>query len=77
MAKSAHHGATSKAIFYLTCGWKFVCGSVSYGNSAKGGIVAVASAVNSFNSRCSNTQLFFVSYSQVNWFGSDFEGEEG
>lgn len=61
----AHPGTTSEAISYPACGGQSACGGVSYGNSAKEGVAAVASAVNSFNSKRPNTQLVLVGYSQV------------
>lgn len=62
---NAHPGATSEAISYPACGGQSTCGGVSYANSAVQGVSAVASAVNSFNTRCPNTQLVLVGYSQV------------
>lgn len=64
----AHSGATSEAINYPACGGQSACGGVSYGDSAKRGVQAVISAVNSFNSRCPNTQLVLVGYSQARHF---------
>lgn len=62
--KSAHPGATSEAITYPACGGQSSCGGVQYGDSARQGTAAVASAVNSFNQRCPNTQIVLVGYSQ-------------
>ena len=62
---NAYPGSTSEAISYPACGGQASCGSVSYANSAVQGISAVASAVNSFNTRCPSTQLVLVGYSQV------------
>lgn len=62
---NSHPGATSESITYPACGGQSSCGGISYANSANTGITAVASAVNSFNSRCPNTQLVLVGYSQV------------
>lgn len=61
----AHSGSTAEAINYPACGGQSSCGGVSYGNSVKQGVQAVASAVNAFNTRCPNTQLVLVGYSQV------------
>jgi len=61
----AHSGATSEAINYPACGGQSACGSVSYGDSAKRGVAAVVSAVNSFNSKCPSTQMVLVGYSQA------------
>ena len=44
------------------------CGGVAYGASAKTGTANAASAVNSFNSRCPNTKLVLVGYSQVSTY---------
>ncbi|KAF5326968.1 hypothetical protein D9619_004108 [Psilocybe cf. subviscida] len=62
---NSHSGSTAEAINYPACGGQSSCGSVSYANSAVQGVAAVASAVNSFNSRCPQTQLVLVGYSQV------------
>ncbi|KAF5312248.1 hypothetical protein D9619_002760 [Psilocybe cf. subviscida] len=61
---NSHSGSTAEAINYPACGGQSSCGSVSYANSAVQGVAAVASAVNSFNSRCPQTQLVLVGYSQ-------------
>ncbi|KAL9110050.1 MAG: hypothetical protein Q9227_005389 [Pyrenula ochraceoflavens] len=61
---NAYPGSTSEAISYPACGGQASCGSVSYANSVVQGISAVATAVNSFNTRCPNTQLVLVGYSQ-------------
>lgn len=61
----AHSGATSEAIVYPACGGQSSCGGISYANSVQQGVQAVASAVNSFNTRCPSTQLVLVGYSQV------------
>ncbi|KAH9476370.1 1 carbohydrate esterase [Psilocybe cubensis] len=61
---NAHPGATAEAINYPACGGQSSCGGVSYANSAVQGVKAVASAVNSFNSQCPDTQLVLVGYSQ-------------
>jgi len=61
----AYPGATSEAIVYPACGGQASCGGVQYGDSARQGTSAVASAVNSFNQRCPNAQIVLVGYSQV------------
>lgn len=61
----AHSGATAEAIVYPACGGQSSCGGISYANSVQQGVQAVASAVNSFNTRCPSTQLVLVGYSQV------------
>lgn len=62
---AAYPGSTSEAITYPACGGQASCGGIEYGTSANQGTAAVASAVNSFNSRCPNTQIVLVGYSQV------------
>ena len=67
LLKGAYPGATSEAINYPACGGQASCGGVSYANSVVAGIQAVAQAVNSFNSRCPDTQLVLVGYSQASY----------
>lgn len=62
---NAYPGSTAEAISYPACGGQASCGGASYASSALQGVSAVASAVNSFNSRCPSTQLVLVGYSQV------------
>jgi acetylxylan esterase len=66
---NAFPGATSEAIVYPACGGQSSCGGIAYGDSARQGTAAVASAVNSFHQRCPNTQLVLVGYSQVSTSG--------
>ncbi|KAK6540114.1 hypothetical protein TWF694_008938 [Orbilia ellipsospora] len=54
---NAYPGSTAEAISYPACGGQASCGGASYASSALTGTAAVASAVNSFNSRCPSTQL--------------------
>ncbi|EAW12441.1 putative acetyl xylan esterase (Axe1) [Aspergillus clavatus NRRL 1] len=61
---NAYPGSTSEAISYPACGGQSSCGGVSYANSVVAGINAVASAVNTFNQKCPQTQLVLVGYSQ-------------
>lgn len=61
----AYPGATSEAISYPACGGQSSCGGTAYGDSARQGTSAVASAVNAFNQRCPNAQIVLVGYSQV------------
>lgn len=61
----AYPGSTSEAITYPACGGQGSCGGISYSDSANQGTVAVASAVNSLNSRCPDTKIVLVGYSQV------------
>ncbi len=67
----AYSGATAEAIVYPACGGQSSCGGTAYGDSARQGTAAVASAVNSFNQRCPSTQLVLVGYSQVCFSPSD------
>ncbi|KAF4464886.1 acetylxylan esterase [Fusarium albosuccineum] len=52
-----HPGATSEAIVYPACGGQSSCGGVAYGDSARQGTAAVATAVNNLHSRCPNTNI--------------------
>ncbi|KAM0716696.1 hypothetical protein Q7P37_008141 [Cladosporium fusiforme] len=61
---NAYPGSTAEAISYPACGGQSSCGGASYDASVRAGISAIASAVNSFNTRCPNTQLVIVGYSQ-------------
>lgn len=65
--KATYSGATSEAIVYPACGGQSSCGGVPYGESAKEGATAVATAVNDFHSNCPNTKLVLMGYSQVHW----------
>lgn len=65
--KATYAGATSEAIVYPACGGASSCGGVSYGDSAKQGTAAVATAVNNFHNNCPNTKLVLMGYSQVRW----------
>ncbi|KAK4183895.1 family 5 putative carbohydrate esterase [Podospora australis] len=60
----AFPGTTSEAIQYPACGGQASCGGVQYGDSARQGTNAVATAVNNFHSRCPNAQIVLVGYSQ-------------
>ncbi|KAK3343151.1 cutinase-domain-containing protein [Neurospora tetraspora] len=60
----AYPGATSEAITYPACGGQSSCGGIQYGDSARQGTNAVATAVNNLNARCPNTQIVLVGYSQ-------------
>lgn len=61
---NAYSGSTAEAIVYPACGGQSSCGGISYSSSVAQGIAAVASAVNSFNSQCPNTEIVLVGYSQ-------------
>lgn len=63
--QSAYPGSTAEAITYPACGGQSSCGGVAYGDSARQGTAAVASAVNSFNQRCPDTKIVLIGYSQV------------
>lgn len=62
---SAYPGSTAEAISYPACGGQASCGGASYSSSVQQGIAAAASAVNSFYTRCPNTQIVLAGYSQV------------
>ncbi|KAL8377645.1 hypothetical protein RB595_008370 [Gaeumannomyces hyphopodioides] len=64
MVLQAYPGSTSAAIVYPACGGQGSCGGVSYDNSAAQGTQAVVRAVTDFNSRCPNTKIVLVGYSQ-------------
>ncbi|KAI1846708.1 hypothetical protein JX265_008988 [Neoarthrinium moseri] len=64
MVVQAYSGAQSSAISYPACGGQSSCGGVSYDSSASQGTTAVISAVNSLNSRCPNTKIVLIGYSQ-------------
>ncbi|KAI2633965.1 cutinase-domain-containing protein [Xylaria nigripes] len=61
---AANPGAQSEAINYPACGGQPACGGVSYDQSAAQGTTAVISAVNSLNSRCPDTKIVLIGYSQ-------------
>jgi hypothetical protein len=62
---NSNPGSNAEAIVYPACGGQASCGGQSYAQSALAGTAAVASAVNSYNTRCPNTKLVLVGYSQV------------
>jgi len=62
---AAYSGSQAQAINYPACGGQSQCGGVSYDSSAQQGTAAVVSAVNSLNSRCPNTKIVLIGYSQV------------
>lgn len=62
---SAYPGSTAEAINYPACGGQASCGGASYSSSVQQGIAAAASAVNSFYTKCPNTQIVLAGYSQV------------
>ena len=62
---NSNSGSTAEAIVYPACGGQASCGGQSYAQSALAGTAAVANAVNAFNTRCPNTKLVLVGYSQV------------
>ncbi|KAL3423002.1 acetyl xylan esterase [Phlyctema vagabunda] len=61
---NANSGSTAEAINYPACGGQASCGGASYASSALQGTSAAAAAVNAFNTRCPNTKLVLVGYSQ-------------
>lgn len=67
---SAYPGSTAEAISYPACGGQASCGGASYSSSVQQGIAAAASAVNSFYTRCPNTQIVLAGYSQVTCFAA-------
>lgn len=67
---SSYSGSTSEAISYPACGGQASCGGASYSSSVAQGIKAVASAVNSYNTKCPSTKLVLIGYSQVSYIPS-------
>jgi hypothetical protein len=65
MVTAAYPGSQASAISYPACGGQSSCGGASYDSSAQQGTAAVVSAVNSLNSRCPNTKIVLIGYSQV------------
>jgi acetylxylan esterase len=65
MIIAAHPGTTSEAIVYPACGGQASCGGIAYGDSARQGTSAVATAVNNFHTQCPDAQIVLVGYSQV------------
>lgn len=61
---AAYPGSQAAPISYPACGGQASCGGVSYDQSAQQGTTAVVQAVTSLNSRCPNTQIVLIGYSQ-------------
>ncbi|EKD21073.1 acetylxylan esterase precursor [Drepanopeziza brunnea f. sp. 'multigermtubi' MB_m1] len=61
---NAYPGSTSEAIDYPACGGQASCGGASYGESALQGTAAAAAAVNAYHTKCPNSILVVVGYSQ-------------
>jgi len=66
---NAYPGSTAEAISYPACGGQASCGGIQYGASAKTGTANAAAAINSYNTRCPNSKLVLVGYSQVSSYG--------
>ncbi|CAH0022725.1 unnamed protein product [Clonostachys rhizophaga] len=64
MVLQAYSGSQSAAISYPACGGQSSCGGVSYDSSVQQGTSAVVSAVTTLNSRCPNTKIVLIGYSQ-------------
>ncbi|KAH8157995.1 hypothetical protein CIB48_g10245 [Xylaria polymorpha] len=64
MVTAAYANSQSSAITYPACGGQAACGGVDYDSSATQGTAAVVSAVNSLNSRCPDTKIVLIGYSQ-------------
>ena len=65
MVVQAYPGTTSEAIVYPACGGQSSCGGASYESSASQGTAAVVKAVTAFNTKCPDTKLVVIGYSQV------------
>ncbi|KAI0805595.1 cutinase-domain-containing protein [Xylaria sp. FL0064] len=61
---AAYPGSQASPIDYPACGGQASCGGISYDQSATQGTAAVVSAVTSLNSRCPNTKIVLIGYSQ-------------
>ncbi|KAI0204523.1 cutinase [Astrocystis sublimbata] len=64
MVTASFPGSQSQAIDYPACGGQASCGNVDYASSEAQGTSAVISAVNDLNSRCPQTSIVLVGYSQ-------------
>lgn len=65
MVTQAYPGATAEAITYPACGGQGQCGGVSYDDSANQGTAAVVKAVTDFHTKCPDTKIVLIGYSQV------------
>lgn len=65
MVMQAYPGAQSAPISYPACGGQSSCGGISYDQSATQGTAAVVTAVTDLNSRCPDTKIVLIGYSQV------------
>ncbi len=65
MVTQAYSGTQAEAITYPACGGQAQCGGASYDQSATQGTAAVVKAVTDLNSRCPDTKIVLVGYSQV------------
>ncbi|KAI0010810.1 acetylxylan esterase precursor [Xylariaceae sp. FL0662B] len=63
MVIQAYSDSTAEAIAYPACGGESQCG-VSYEQSATQGTAAVVTAVTDLNSRCPDTKVVLIGYSQ-------------
>ncbi|KAI0816206.1 carbohydrate esterase family 5 protein [Xylaria sp. FL0064] len=64
MVTAAYPGSQASAIDYPACGGQASCGGIDYDSSANQGTTAVISAVTSLNSRCPDTKIVLIGYSQ-------------
>ncbi|KAK1766468.1 Acetylxylan esterase [Phialemonium atrogriseum] len=64
MVTQAYPGATAEAITYPACGGQGQCGGVSYDDSANQGTAAVVKAVTDFHTKCPDTKIVLIGYSQ-------------
>ena len=67
MVTAAYPDSQSSAIDYPACGGQAQCGGVDYDSSANQGTTAVISAVTELNSRCPDTKIVLIGYSQVRY----------
>ncbi|KAI0548651.1 cutinase [Xylaria curta] len=64
MVTAAYPDSQAEAIVYPACGGQAACGGVDYDSSANQGTAAVITAVNDLDSRCPDTSIVLIGYSQ-------------
>lgn len=65
MVTAAYPDSQAEAITYPACGGQAECGGIDYDSSATQGTAAVVTAVTDLNSRCPDTKIVLIGYSQV------------
>lgn len=64
MVTAAYPDSQAEAITYPACGGQAECGGIDYDSSATQGTAAVVTAVTDLNSRCPDTKIVLIGYSQ-------------